>query len=385
MLETFIKIKNLYFNYKNEELIFDDLENNNKLFSNKYPSLINFLNLNEDIYFKLINQPSVCSFKPNSQDNQYIPLWLLSLRILSNYDNIKADFKVNNEDILKFEKDLINNIKIKIKDSNGKWNNLECLLLIMPNTTNLINNDYSERFYKFFSYLLKQSINFSERNKNEMIKIIKDYISKIFEDTYKNGINKVIEKENILEIIKALKNEIENKKKTRFENFIKGHIVMEFKMSIENAINISHKFSLLNLEKNLKENINKFEKRYNEKLKENKFDSKYKEYQIFCNCLNKTQNSRNYFININNRQLSMDRIYIKDIIIKKDVKHLDERKNNIKLMKKNEFLQNYMNNLEIKQEEITFNNKINKNKFFSQFEQIIEKLKKLKKKISKKI
>ena len=373
-LETFIKLKNLYFNYKNEELIFDDLENNNKFFSNKYPSLINFLNLNEDIYFKLINQPSVNSFKPNSQENQYIPLWLLCLRILSNYDNITADFKVNNEDILKFEKDLINNIKIKIKDSNGKWNNLEWLLLIMPNTINLINNEYSERFYQFFSYLLKESINFSEKNKNELIKIIKDYISKIFEDTYKNGINNIISKEDIFEIIDALKSKIENLNKTRFEKFIRGDIVTFFKMSIENALNKSHKSSLINLEKNLKENINKFEQKYNEKLKKKKIDSKYKEYQIFNRCCDKFKNN---FINIKNRQLSVGNKSLRDKIIIENFKGFDEKKIEIRLIKKNEFLQKYLNENEIKKEEITFNNKINKNIFFSQFNNLIETLKKL--------
>ena len=84
LLGQFLKYKYLYENAKNEKLIFDELmienkKDKSKLFTNKYPSLINFLNNNNKIYCNLIKESSIVGFSPKNQEKQFIPLWLLCL------------------------------------------------------------------------------------------------------------------------------------------------------------------------------------------------------------------------------------------------------------------------------------------------------------------
>ena len=51
------KAKKIYLNYKNEETLkFDDIDGGEKVFSNKYPSLINYLNIYNDAYKKISNE-----------------------------------------------------------------------------------------------------------------------------------------------------------------------------------------------------------------------------------------------------------------------------------------------------------------------------------------
>jgi len=125
ILNNFLKLTNIYLNYNNEEsLIFDDIENENrkKLFSNKYLSLVNYLNNNDNIYQKMISENRIFNFVCS---NNSIPLWLICLRSLANYKNIIVHFGETDTLILNFEKEFINKILEKIKKSNYIFQNTD--------------------------------------------------------------------------------------------------------------------------------------------------------------------------------------------------------------------------------------------------------------------
>ena len=216
LLSNFLKYKNLYLKIqiigkkkeekkaKNEKLLFYDLnveEKRTKLFTNIYPSLINFLNHNHHIYNKLINEVSIFNFFPNKEKKSYIPLWLLCLRVLANCGNITVVFKTIDDETYKLEYDL----KEKIINSINKYHNLDWLLLISPNNTHLIENELSERFYNFFNYLLIAISNFSERNRRELFIYIRGFIFDIFNRTFSKGINDVLKSDqNLFQISEKL-------------------------------------------------------------------------------------------------------------------------------------------------------------------------------------
>ena len=108
ILQNFLNAKELYLNYNNdEELSYDDIynENNGKeLFTKKYPSLLNYLNCNEEVYRALMEEPKIISFRPPQYKNS-IPIWLICLRTLANSKNIKPFFEYNDIIIDKFEKE----------------------------------------------------------------------------------------------------------------------------------------------------------------------------------------------------------------------------------------------------------------------------------------
>ena len=131
---------------------FDDIENGNKdkIFSNKYPSLINYLNYNDSIYQKMKNETI---FLNHNYSSNSMPLWLICLRSLANYKNLIIDFGETDKIILNFEKEFKKEILNKIEKSNYTFQNIDWILLISPNTSNsikFINNENYENIYKLF-------------------------------------------------------------------------------------------------------------------------------------------------------------------------------------------------------------------------------------------
>ena len=269
LLDNFLKYKNLYLNKSQTELLFDDLELNEKtktkIFTTKYPSLINFLNLNHKIYIKLINQPSIINFSPE-KNNKYIPLWLLCLRVLSNCANIKVSFKTKDKETL----DLENIIENKIKNSINECKNLDWLLLITPNFTYLIENEMSERFYKYFNYLLVSLSKFSEKGKKELFSIIKKFIFNICINTFKekNGINYILNNDqSIFQIIEEITYKMQLLSNIEFNKFKKGKTLNNLMLFFENLIDINNEDSLFKMKNRFQSNIQKFEIVYNQKEK----------------------------------------------------------------------------------------------------------------------
>ena len=134
-----------------------------------------------------MNEPSIIGLSPKKPSNQFIPLWLLCIRVLSNNSNIKVSFKENKEEIINIELELQSKIINKFKNKSCYYN-LDWILLITENTTHLIENEYSERFFNFFYYLLRAISNLSEKNSKVFFGIIKDFIFNIFDTTYEKGI-----------------------------------------------------------------------------------------------------------------------------------------------------------------------------------------------------
>ena len=233
LLSHFLKYKNLYLkiiNKNNEEKIINneklyfydlnfDAKKKGKIFTNIYPSLINFLNHNSHIYNKLIKEDSILNFLQNKDEIQYIPLWLLCLRVLANSGNINVEFKTIDEETCKLELELKETIIQNINNNN----NLDWVLLISPNNTNLIENEYCERFYIFFNYLLISLSNFSERNRKKLFIYIKEFIFDVFNKTFSKGIDNVLRSdENIFLISEKLSQELEKITEKEFHKFING-------------------------------------------------------------------------------------------------------------------------------------------------------------------
>ena len=164
ILKNFLDAKELYFNYDNNELLLlDDInlsENKQELFTDKYPSLINYLNCNQDIYKSLKSIPEIFKFKTSLN---CIPLWLVCLRTLANSNNIKLYFEYTYNIIIHFEKELQNKIHEKIK---YKYNDIYWVLLISPNYHKILNNEYFEKMYKFFNFLLYEIANINSEKQN---------------------------------------------------------------------------------------------------------------------------------------------------------------------------------------------------------------------------
>ena len=126
----------------------------------------------------MINDPTISSFYPSKD---FIPLWLICLRALSNLNNIKVSFKNIDKDIILFEYEFQKRILEIIKKNNNYNRNIEWVLLISPNRIDFIENKESEKLYLLFNYLLSEFINFNSKNKEEIFKTFKQYIFGIFE------------------------------------------------------------------------------------------------------------------------------------------------------------------------------------------------------------
>ena len=294
ILKSFLRVKKFYINYnkKRESLKFDDIEegkNRKKLFSNKYPQLINYLNYNNNIYEILINESTISKFYPSKD---FIPLWLICLRVLSNLSNIKVSFQNIDKDIIIFEQEFQDKIKEIIKNNINNYNcNCEWILLICPNKIDFFEGKGKEyeKLFKLFNYLLSVYINLDDdNNKKDIYEILKQFFFGTFENIYLKGIKYFLaydmkenninrEDINIYTLNDKISNiiqSINNKKVKEFnsnENFIKLKSIIEKNISYKKII-----------KKRLEEGVQQYEKYYNRKMIENATESDYKSMELIC-------------------------------------------------------------------------------------------------------
>ena len=204
--KNYPNVKNLIEKYNNKEsLIFDDIDfdNKEKLFTSKFPSLINYLNNNKNIYEDLIKEKNFnCS-------NDSIPLWLICIRSLSNWRN----FAVNLSPIINEE------LKNKIieKKSNSENNNIKWLLIINPNNIHFINDNYYEQIYKLFHYILNAELKVLSIKKTIIFEI-KNIINEII-DSNESDFNPSSSNNSYEHIIKELLNKFLNNFINQMKNF----------------------------------------------------------------------------------------------------------------------------------------------------------------------
>ena len=314
ILEQFLKYKKLFLETKYEKLKFHELEKKEerkKLFTIKFPSLINFLNYNYTIYNKLINEPTIFEFYPEENKEQFIPLWLLCLKFLANSGNIKVSFDILDEQTLKMEKELHK----KITNSIEQCNNLDWLLLILPNNAHIIEEEFSERFYQFFKNLLIDISYFNEKTRKEMFVIIKNFIFKIFEQTFKNGMKYLIlNDENLFNIEKELKEKFKNIINEDLKNFIKGNNLQQLNSLLKENMDEHNKNSLFYMKKKIEKNILAFEeadyKNRNIKLIQKKYQTMEENCNIYNN-IYKLKDEINKDFSINLKLYDIDK-YIKN-------------------------------------------------------------------------
>ena len=373
LLENFLKYKELFLNIKDEHIIFDELESKEKgkkrkkLFNTKYPSLINYLNYNYNIYNKLINEILIFDFAPDDKDN-YIPLWLLVLRILGNSDNIKVSFITKDEETVKFEKEFVEKIKQKQKCFDLNW-----LLLILPNNTCLIENEFSERFYNLFNYLLIEISNFSKNTRMEIRKTIENFIYDIFDKTYEKGIEYIIKENNILfEIVEQIKEKIEDLRNINYNKFIKEKNFLEFKKILNTHLNEECNDSLNNIIVKFIKNTNNFENLYNETKKEKCIDKRYKLIENICK-------KYNDYIDTNNEQEKENlKDTIQDYMKKEYIKYKDISNLFVELVDKKVYIKKNKEEIYCENYQILFNKgSLKKDIFFSYLNRVLKIIKKL--------
>ena len=396
ILKNYLRVKRFYkdLNKKREILEFNDIDkekNRKKLFSNNYAQLINYLNYNNDIYENLINEPTISSFYPSTD---FIPLWLICLRVLSNLNNIKVSFQIIDEDIARFEYEFQYKIKEIIKNNNRN-NNIDWILLITPNKIGFCENKDYEKLYKLFNYLLSMFTNFNIDNKFEIFETIKKFIFDTFENIYKKG-NKYFLTENLnAEDIKT--NNINiftlNTKFTDIIDNINKKIMIEFnsnkkflklKYIFENLINEKKYESFKSIKTRLVEGIKKYEKYYNRKLVEKEIDSIYKDMELICKHYNnlvekyknsgiKSKEAQNDFNDIKKK--------VQSYIDSKDAYYegsffnfFKSKEGKVQIIDRNEYIDKKEKEINIDKFEIIFGEELGIIEFFDEFENIIQKI-----------
>ena len=401
IINIFLRVKNFYINLnkKREILKFDDIEqgeNRKKIFSNKYPQLINYLNHNNNIYEKLVNEPVISSFYPSKD---YIPLWLICLRGLSNIYNIKVCFQINEKDIYIFESEFQEKIKEIIKKNNNIVNsNIEWLLMVSPNKIGFIENKEYEKLYLLFKYLLSEFINFNNENKLEIFEIIKKFIFDVFENVYKHGITYFLNEElnkdlnedlnkylNIFTFGDELSNIINKINKNKIIEFTENEKFMKLKSILERLINDKNKESFKSIKKRLEEGIKQYEKYYNRKLVEKEIESDYKFMELICkeynNLIEKYKNTTRTKEEIDDFKEKKE--IVQAYIDKKDAYYdgyffiFNSKEGKVQWLDKSKYIDKYEKNLIKEKLEIIFGeepNKINKKEFIDEFDNIIQKM-----------
>ena len=380
ILEKFLKYKKLFLETKYEKLKFNELEKKGqrkKLFTTEYPSLINFLNYNYTIYNKLINEPTIFNFYPEESKEQFIPLWFLCLKFLGNSGNMKVSFKTMDEQTLEIEKNLREKIINSFK-SNKRFNNLDWLLLILPNNIHFLEGEFSERFYQFFNNLLIDISYFNDKIRKEMFEIIKNFIFKIFEQTFKKGMEFLITKdESLFNIEKELKEKMKNILDINSKNFIKGDNFKQLNLLLKSNIDKNNKNSLYNMKSKLEKDILTFENADYQNKKIEFIRNKYQIMKENCNIYNnfykskrKDELNKESLINLKKRY-DIDK-YIKN----KDASYNNSNKHIIQYINEEIYINKYINNIKINREEITFHQgEITKNDFLIELKEIINVIK----------
>ena len=352
IMKNFLSAKELYLNYKNEEvLILDDIEgekDRKKLFTNKYPSLLNYLNCNQEIYKNLIEEPEIFNAKypPNS-----IPLWLICLRNLANSKYIKPFFEddddiINNRLETEFQAKIIDKLKNQYKD-------IYWTLLISPNYIEFIKNECYERLFRFFNFLLNELTLLAKMNKDTFYEIIKNFIFGIFDVAYDKGTDYMLEnKIELFNLSNNLTKMIDEYKEKKFKEFYQSKSMESLKTLLEVSLDNKKNDSLKNSFKKLKNDVKNFEKQYNIEFIKNKIESEYSNMINICdkynNLIDKYKNNTRSIEEINDL-IEMKNKDIQIYIDKKDVNFINENTiilNNESLQKveylpKNKYMDKY--------------------------------------------
>ena len=261
ILGNFIKAKELYLNYKKDkELLFDDINQNEdrkQLFTQKYPSLHNYLNCNTIIYKALMSEPKIKNYKPSLNS---IPLWLICLRNLANTKNIKIFFENIDNTTDRFEKEFEVKLQEKLKTN---YNDNYWTLLICPNNFKFLENEYYENLYKYFNRLLHEITLFSQENQEELYTIIKDFIFGLFNIAYERGVEYVLSSQiPLFELSNTLFQKLNRYTDQKFERINNSESMRYLKSDLE-KLSINRNESLKNLINELKTDLKNFEKEYN--------------------------------------------------------------------------------------------------------------------------
>ena len=384
ILQNYLKAKELYMNYNNDEpLIFDDINNENGkiLFTKKYPSLLNFFNCNSKIYKNLLEQQNLINFN-NSYDS--IPLWLICLRTFANINNMNQCYKCCKNISIKLKKDFKEKLLIKLK---MKYHDIYWILLISPNDNKFIENINYEKLYCLFNYLFYQLDLLSQKNQDKFYEIIRNILFDIIYDAYKKGVKYFMSSINkLFELSNILSEQLKYYQNTKFKNFYKSEIISSLKFFINSFLNDAYNESLNNLINTLIKTLIIFEEQYNEEIKNNTIKTEYSkminlcdEYNNLINIYREEANAREDVklrLNFLNNDIQK---FIKD----KDVFYLEKNyvKINSKIVKKieyineNEFINKHINSFKTKR--IKYFNNINVDNIKQKFVPLIEKIKQI--------
>ena len=354
ILDNFLNAVELYLKYDNsEKLILDDINssfNKKALFSDKYPSLINYLNCNQNIYQSLITEPKIYNFKT---EINCIPLWLICLRALANTNNIKPFFEFTDNIIFRFENEFQNKLQKKLKN---KYKDIYWILLISPNYNRIVSNDYYERIYKLFSYLLYKLTLLSPEKQNIFYEIIKNFIYILFDSAYDKGIKFILSKNiELFNLNIILSNQINECKNQKFTEFYNSNDMVTLKSFLNILINDKNKDSLKNLINKLKYDLNAFEKEYNFEYNKNLVELEFSNVVNICEKYNnlidiynnniRTEEEINNLFEFKNKNIE-NLVVVKDAYFTKE--NYSIAKNNyfqkVEYIKKNEYIKKYIKN-----------------------------------------
>ena len=385
ILKNFLKVKELYLKYEREKnLLFDDLnntENNNNLFTLKYPSLLNYLNCNPNIYAVIKYEPEIFNYHVS---NDRIPLWLICLRTFANTNNIKPFFDFYDDIIIKFEEEFKERILEKLK---SQYKDIYWIILISNNKNKFLVNQYYERLYRFFTFLLYELTLLSSESKNKFYILIKDFIFNIFDDAYEKGVNFILTtKIELFNLNDNFLNYIEEYSEQKFQNFYNSKAMKILKDILEASIK-DNKDSMIVLIDKLKDDTKKFEKQYAIENSQRKAEIEFSNVEDLCkkynlyidNCINniKTKEEIDYLRELKNNDIK-NLLANKDAIIINGNYSISENESfqKVECLQKDKFIEKHIKRY--KNEKFEYFNKINLGQIKEEFKPIFEGLKKAK-------
>ena len=386
ILKSYIRAKDLYLNYNSdEELIFDDIydEHNNKtFFTNKHPSLLNYIICNNKIYKNLL--PIIINYnKPD--DKNSIPLWLICLRTLANPKNIKPLFKYKSDDItIKFQKEFKEKISQKM---DKKFEDVDWILLIAPNDNKFIYNENYERLYEYFNSLLYKVDLLNSEFQTELYDIIKKFIFDLFDDAYDKGVNYILtSKIQLFEINKNIYKKIDEYKNKEFNKINTSINITNLKSILSLLLDDNNNASLKNYINNLKTDLKTFEDKYNIERKNSKVLKSYSKLKDKCDDFN---NKIDLYKNSARSKEEIENLFeIRNNEIEKYIKRNDANLltlnivfkdypliQKVKYIEKDQFIRKYFSSIPDKK--INYLNNISVEDIDNQFKPLMEQLKEI--------
>ena len=383
ILQNYLIAKELYLNYNNnEKLLLDDVntqQDRKELFTKKYHSLINYLNYNQNIFKALIEEPDIFNFKYSLNS---IPLWLICIRTFANSKNIRPFFEYSYDIINYFEEEFKNKIMEKLR---RQYKDIYWVLLITPNYTKIIVNEFYERTFKFFNILLYDITLLSQDNQYNFYEIIKNFIFNLFAIAYDKGINYFMtEKIELFTLNNNLSIQLEEYTNTKFEMFYNSKSMTTLKSLFEIILKSKNKDSLKSLMKNLRTDLKEFEKQYNIDYKNHLIKADFSNMVRTCEKYNnlidtykyteRTKEEINILLNLKNHE-------IQNFINNKDINFVgenfvffdDEPVQKVEYIQENKYMIKYAKNDTV--EEFQYFKDTNFDVIYKEYKSLIEKMK----------